>query len=59
MVVEVDLNSANLTYHSTAMQSLYHSQDLEQTFASLAKSMTNHIRQNSDNKTVVYGYEGC
>ena len=46
------------SYHPTAMQSLYHSPNLEKTFASLAKSMTNSIRQNSDNNTVVYGNEG-
>lgn len=46
------------TYNPTAMQSLYNSQDLEATFASLAKSMTNNIRQNSDNNTVANGKEG-
>lgn len=40
------------------MWSLYHSLDLEATFATLAKSMTNYIRQNSDNHTVVNGKEG-
>lgn len=46
------------TYKPTAMQMLYKSQDLEATFASLAKSMTNNIRRNSDNNTVAYGKEG-
>ncbi|MCJ1347113.1 hypothetical protein MMC31_005334 [Peltigera leucophlebia] len=45
-------------YKPTAMQVLYNSQDLEATFASLAKSMTNNIRRNSDNNTVAYGKEG-
>lgn len=49
-------NSA--TYKPTAMQMLYNSQNLEATFASLAKSMTNNIRQNSDNNTVANGKEG-
>lgn len=48
----------NTTYNPTAMQSLYNSQDLEATFASLAKSMTNNVRQNSDNNTVANGKEG-
>lgn len=48
----------NITYKPTAMQMLYNSQDLEATFASLAKSMTNNIRQNSDNNTVANGKEG-
>lgn len=48
----------NCSYAPTAMQNLYHSQNLEETFASLAQSMTNHIRQNSVNNTVVYGKEG-
>ncbi len=46
------------TYGPTAMQRLYKSQNLEATFASLAKSMTNNIRQNSDKKTVASGKEG-
>lgn len=46
------------TYKPAAMQMLYNSQDLEATFASLAKSMTNNIRRNSDNNTVAYGKEG-
>lgn len=52
------LASDGTTYSPTAMQSLYNSQNLEATFASLAKSMTNNIRQNSDNNTVVNGKEG-
>lgn len=40
------------------MQMLYNSQDLEATFASLARSMTNNIRQNRDNNTVANGKEG-
>lgn len=48
----------NNTYKPTAMQMLYNSQNLEATFASLAKSMTNNIRQNSDNNTVAKGKEG-
>lgn len=48
----------NCTYAPAAMQNLYHSQNLEETFASLAQSMTNHIRQNSVNNTVSYGKEG-
>lgn len=50
------LNST--TYKPTAMQMLYNSQNLEAKFASLAKSMTNNIRQNSDNNTVANGKEG-
>jgi hypothetical protein len=52
------LDSQGTLYSPTAMQSLYHSQDLEATFASLAKSMTNEIRKNSDNNTVANGREG-
>lgn len=47
-----------ISYHPTAMQSLYDSQNFSKTFASVAKSMTNHMRQNSDNSTVVHGNEG-
>ena len=47
-----------IMYTPTAMQSLYNSQDLKATFATLAKSMTNEIRRNSDGKTVVNGKEG-
>lgn len=45
-------------YDPPAMQILYESQDLAATFATLAKSMTNCIRQNSDNNTVINGKEG-
>ena len=38
---------------STAMPFLYHSQDLNATFATLAKSMTNNIRENSDDNLVM------
>ena len=37
----------------TALSILYHSQDLNTTFATLANSMTNSIRQDSDNNLVV------
>lgn len=47
-----------IKYTPTAMQSLYNSQDLKATFATLAKSMTNEIRRNSDGKPVVNGKEG-
>ena len=40
------------------MENLYNSQNLEITFATLAKSMTNNIRRNSDNHTVINGKEG-
>lgn len=45
-------------YGPPAMEALYNSPDLEATFSSLAKSLTNHIRQNSDNYTVIRGKEG-
>lgn len=45
-------------YNPPAMEYLCNSQDLEATFASLAKSMTNNFRQNSENHTVVNGKEG-
>lgn len=48
----------SLYYQPSAMQGLYNSQDLEATFATLAESMTNNIRQNSDNETVINGKEG-
>lgn len=54
---EHEINSGR-NYHPTAVQSLYHSQNVENTFAALARSMTNYIRQNSDNNTVIYGKEG-
>lgn len=53
-----DRSSGGPNYYPPAMQSLYNSQDLEATFASLANSMTNNIRQNSDNHTVITGKEG-
>ena len=43
---------------STAMPFLYHSQDLNATFATLAKSMTNSIRENSDENLVMTGKAG-
>ena len=46
------------TYVPTAMQSLYSSSDIEATFATLAKSMTNNIRQNDDNGSVITGKAG-
>lgn len=46
------------TYIPTAMQSLYSSPDLEATFATLAKSMTNNMRQNDDNGSVITGKAG-
>lgn len=46
------------TYNPTAMQRLYSSQNLEATFASLAKSMTNNIRQNDDGSNVATGKAG-
>lgn len=52
------LASDGTTYSPTAMQKLYNSQDLDATFASLAKSMTNNIRQNSDDSNVANGKEG-
>ena len=54
-------NSENAgAYNPPAMETLYRSQDLEATFAKLAKSITNNIRQtsSSDNHTVVSGKEG-
>lgn len=43
---------------STAMPYLYHSQDLNAMFATLAKSMTNSIRENSDDNLVMTGKAG-
>lgn len=40
-----------------AMQSLYNSQDLAATFATLAKSITNNFRQNGDNHTFISSKE--
>lgn len=48
----------NNTYYPTAIQSLYNSYDLEATFASLARSMTNYIRQNDDYGSRKDGKEG-
>lgn len=45
-------------YDPPAMENLFKSQDLAATFATLAKSMTNNIRQNSDGHTVMNGKEG-
>lgn len=45
-----------INYDPPAMQSLYESKDLAATFATLAKSMTNNIRQNG--QTVISGKEG-
>ena len=50
--------NGNLTYIPTTMQSLYTSPNLEATFASLAKSMTNNIRQNDDDGSVMRGQMG-
>ena len=52
------LATENTTYKPTAIQSLYNSDDLEATFASLARSMTNNIRQNDDDGSVKFGTEG-
>lgn len=46
------------TYVPTVMQSLYNSPDIEATFASLAKSMTNNLQQNDDNSSVITGQAG-
>ena len=46
------------TYSPTAMQRLYNSRNLEATFASLAKSMTNNMRQNADGSNVAIGKAG-
>lgn len=52
------LATAGTTYSPTAMQSLYNSQNLEATFATLAKSMTNNMRQNDDGSNVATGRAG-
>lgn len=52
------LKSDNNTYIPTVMQSLYNSHDLNATFASLAKSMTNSIRQNDDDDSRMKGKAG-
>ena len=51
-------NTSNIAYGPTVMQVLYQSQDLNATFAALAKSMTNTIRQNSDGGFFVVGKAG-
>lgn len=51
-------SSDDLNYSSLVMQTLYNSQNFEATFATLDKSITNNIRQNGDNHTVVNGKEG-
>ena len=47
-----------MTYTSTAMPFLCQSKDLNETFATLAKSMTNSIRENSDDNLVMTGKTG-
>jgi hypothetical protein len=48
----------DIKYSPTAMQNLHYSQDLNVTFATLAKSMTNSIRENSDDNLVMTGKAG-
>ena len=48
----------NISYSSAVMSILHHSQDLNVTFATLAKSMTNSIRENSDDNLVMTGKAG-
>ena len=50
--------SGPMEYDPPAMDILYNSQNLTATFATLAKSMTNNIRKNSDGHTVIRGKEG-
>lgn len=60
-VARTDMNSKIAgAYRPPAMETLYRSQDLEATFAKLAKSITNNIRQTSDNDdhTVITGKGG-
>lgn len=52
------IDLGNAVYGPTVMQMLYQSQDLNATFAALAKSMTNSIRENSDGGLVAYGKAG-
>lgn len=47
-----------VTYHPTVMQTLYYSPNLDATFAVLAKSMTNAIRDNGDDSPVATGRAG-
>lgn len=50
--------SDDIEYSPIVMQNLHHSQDLNVTFATLAKSMTNSIRENSDDNLVMTGKAG-
>ena len=45
-------------YSPAVMENFYYSQDLAATFSLLARSLTNYIRQNGDNHTVIRGKEG-
>ena len=57
--VGLSMNSINDTmYTSNAMPFLYNSPDLNATFATLAKSITNSIRENSDDYLVKIGKVG-
>lgn len=56
-LVERAHDGAPYEYVPPAMQNLYNSQDLAAKFATLAKSMTNNIRQNDDNHSVIHGSE--
>ena len=47
-----------VTYHPTVTQTLYSSPNLDATFAALAKSMTNTIRDNGDDSPVATGRAG-
>lgn len=67
---EASLNGTNATgfymvgdgsqdqYSPNSMQPIYQSQDLDTTFSALAMSMTNSMRANDDNRTLVYGTSG-
>lgn len=50
--------SDDIEYSPIAMQNLHYSQDLNVTFATLAKSMTNSIGENSDDNLVMTGQAG-
>ena len=52
------LNRDTLTYNPTVTQILYNASDLNATFSALAKSMTNSIRANSDDKLIETGKAG-
>ncbi|KAG8525261.1 uncharacterized protein KY384_008905 [Bacidia gigantensis] len=52
------VSEPDLTYSPTAMQVLYSSKDLQSTFKTLAWSMSNSIRQNSDDNNFVSGMSG-